>query len=50
MIYLVAITMMISMWSCSDGPAHKEGEVYYGFKLIDEPFCCRKQTQIVYLF
>lgn len=38
MIYLVAITMMISMWSCSDGPAHKEGEVYHGFKLIENRF------------
>ncbi|WP_291855810.1 insulinase family protein [Marinilabilia sp.] len=38
MIFLVAITTMISMWSCSDGPTHKEGEVYNGFKLIENRF------------
>jgi Zn-dependent M16 (insulinase) family peptidase len=38
MIYLVVITMMISMWSCSDDPTHKEGEVYHGFKLIENRF------------
>lgn len=38
MIFLVAITMMISVWSCSDGPTHKEGEVYHGFKLIENRF------------